>query len=84
MSPLNPRSPSNSHYAGGGAGKYNALADPDRNAVGGHGGGANGSGQPGPHAGVDGLGGGGGGRHGGVAAGENEGGDGIVIVRYLI
>ena len=85
MSPLNPRSPTNSHYAGGGAGgKYNVLADPDRNAIGGIGGGANGSGQPSPYAGANYLGGGGGGRHGGVAAGENEGGDGIVIVRYVI
>ena len=85
MSPLNPRSPNNSHYAGGGAGgKYNSLEDPDRNALGGLGGGANGSGQPSPFAGANYLGGGGGGRHGGVAAGENEGGDGIVLVRYAI
>ena len=88
---LNPYSPSNSHYAGGGgAGKYGALVAPDRLGIGGAGGGGGGSGSPddkppGSEAGpgIDKLGGGGGGRHPGPAGPQFTGGDGIVIVRYL-
>ena len=77
---LNPYSPSNSHYAGGGgAGVYNTPAT-NRTGAGGHGGGGNGPGSPtGP--GVNKLGGGGGGRHPGTQT-NYVGGDGIVVVRY--
>lgn len=86
LSPLNPRSPSNSHYAGGGGGGiYNNVVE-GRNGTGGHGGGGSGGGSPSPFPedGVDKLGGGGGGRHPGSIDNGGDGGDGIVIVRYVI
>ena len=80
-SALNPYSPSNSHYAGGGGAGVYSAATGNRSGIGGHGGGGYGPGSPtGP--GVNKLGGGGGGRHPGTTA-NYVGGDGIVIVRYL-
>ena len=79
-SPLNPNSPTNDHYAGGGgAGTYGSPAT-NRTGTGGHGGGGSAEGG----AATNKLGGGGGGRHPGGALGSGDGGDGIVIVRYLI
>lgn len=79
---LNPYSPTNDHYAGGGGAGVYGTPTGDRTGDGGHGGGGHGPGSPtGP--GVDKLGGGGGGRHGGSAT-NYVGGDGIVVVRYSV
>ncbi len=80
-SPLNPNSPTNDHYAGGGgAGLYASGVAPDRLGLGGDGGGGSQNG----NAGTNKLGGGGGGRHPGTSDGSGDGGDGIVIVRYAV
>ena len=79
-SPLNPNSPTNDHYAGGGGAGLYGSATGDRSGVGGYGGGGS---QPGGAA-TNKLGGGGGGRHPGTADGSGDGGDGIVIVRYAV
>ena len=86
MSPLNPRSPSNSHYAGGGGGGIYSASATGREGKGGHGGGGAGGGSPSPFPenGIDTLGAGGGGRHGGDIPNGGDGGDGIVIVRYAV
>ena len=86
MSPLNPRSPTNSHYAGGGGGGMYSTSVSGRSGAGGHGGGGAGAGSPSPFPenGVDTLGAGGGGRHPAAIDNGGDGGDGIVIVRYVI
>lgn len=81
MSPLNPKSPTNNHYAGGGGGRVYSGSGPAGSGAAGVGGGGQGFGSGAPaaiHA-SDGLGGGGGGTHPG---GGGDGGDGIVVVRY--
>ena len=81
MSPLNPKSPTNNHYAGGGGGRIYSTPTGDSTGAPGHGGGGEGfgSGKPANIHGTDTLGGGGGGTHPG---GGGDGGDGIVVVRY--
>ena len=76
LSPLNPYSPTNDHYGGGGASGNTDTA------TGGYGGGGD-SGYPGT-AGVDNLGGGGSSPSFPTRPTVNDGGSGIVIIRYLV
>jgi len=74
LSPLNPYSPSNDHYGGGGAAGNNGIA------LGGYGGGGD-AGYPGT-AGVDNLGGGGSSPSYPTRSTVNDGGSGTLMVRY--
>ena len=91
LSPLNPHSPTNNHYGGGGSGWGYSQLDPasDNGTAGGYGGGGRGSSYPGAAApdrdgspGISHLGGGGAGDYGNPTG--TPGGSGIIIIRYAV